>query len=145
MVTDAPLPQRGEFSVLRHIPTRWMDVDVYGHVNNVEYYSYFDTAVNGWLVETGLLDPETSPVFGVVAETQCQFLAELKFPEIIEAGISVTRLGSKSVTYRIALFKPGHADPAALGRFVHVYVDRVTRQSVPVPATVRAGLEPLIR
>lgn len=140
----ADLPARRDFPHFMAIPTRWMDNDVYGHVNNVTYYSYFDTAVNHHLVEAGGLDIHEGPAFGVVAETSCRFLRELGFPDIVNAGIRVTRLGNSSVTYEIGLFRGDDEAPAALGAFVHVWVDRRDRRPVPVPDAIRRALEPLV-
>lgn len=135
--------RRGEFRVLRTIPTRWMDNDHYGHVNNVVYYSYFDTAVNGWLIEAAGCDIRELPAIGIVAETSCRFMSELSFPDTVHAGLALERLGHSSVVYRIGLFRGEEVEPAAIGRFVHVYVDRHSRRPVPVPAPVRAALETL--
>lgn len=126
------------------IPTRWMDNDVYGHVNNVVYYSYFDTVVNAHLIEQGGLDIGRDPVFGVVAETRCRFLRELKFPDLIDAGVRVVRLGRSGVTYEIGLFRRGEDGAAAIGHFVHVYVDRETRRPAPIPHKIRQALEALV-
>ncbi|HYF53495.1 MAG TPA: thioesterase family protein [Salinarimonas sp.] len=139
----APLT-RAAFRLFRPIPTRWMDNDVYGHVNNVVYYSYFDTVVNAWLVERGLLDTAASPVIGLVVETACTYFRSLSFPETVEAGLAVAALGRSSVLYRLAIFKAGEDEAAAQGRFVHVYVDRGTQAPVPIPDPVRAALEPLV-
>ncbi|MCX6407570.1 MAG: thioesterase family protein [Propionibacteriales bacterium] len=140
-------PRRGDFPVLRRITTRWADEDVYGHVNNVVYYSYFDTAVNGYLIERaqelGGADPRTLDAYGVVAETGCRFLRELRFPADVEAGLRVTRLGTSSVVYEIGLFQGESDAPAAVGRFVHVYVAGADRTVTPVPDLVRAALAPL--
>lgn len=136
--------RRRDFRHFMAIPTRWMDNDVYGHVNNVVYYSYFDTAVNAHLIEQGGLDIQCSPVFGVVAETRCRYLRELQFPDIVEAGLRVVRLGRSGVTYEIGLFLQGDEEPAALGHFVHVYVDRGTRRPAPIPDPIRRALEPLV-
>lgn len=135
--------QRGEFRVLRAITTRWMDNDQYGHVNNVVYYSYFDTVVNGYLIEASGCDVRELPAIGIVAETGCLFLSELSFPDTVHAGLALEKLGNSSVVYRIALFRNQQTEPAAIGRFVHVYVDRETRRPVPIPAQVRAALETL--
>lgn len=140
-----PGPQslrRTDFPVTRVLPTRWSDEDVYGHVNNVVHYALFDTAVNGWLIEACALDIRTLPAIGLVVETSCRYFAPLRFPDAVTAGIALERLGSSSVTYRLALFGAGDA-PAALGRFVHVYVDRDTRRPVPVPPEVRSALSAL--
>jgi acyl-CoA thioester hydrolase len=132
---------RNDFPVLRAIPTRWADNDVYGHVNNVVYYAYFDTAVNGWLMEATGTDIRLLPAIGIVAETSCRFLAPLSFPELVTAGLRLARLGTSSVTYEIGLFRGTEDAPAGLGRFVHVYVDRDTRRPVPVPALIRDAVK----
>ncbi len=132
--------QRGEFPVLRRITTRWMDNDHYGHVNNVVYYSYFDTAVNGYLIEASGVDIRDLPAIGIVAETSCRFLRELSFPDTVHAGLALEKLGNSSVVYRIGLFGNDDTAPAAIGRFVHVYVDATTRRPVQVPAPIRAAL-----
>lgn len=142
-MTDPEFPGREAFPFFLDIPTRWMDSDVYGHVNNVEYYSYMDTAVNMHLVRSGALDFETSPAFGVVVETGCKFLKEIRYPELIQAGIRITKLGNSSVTYQIGLFRESDGELAALGHFVHVYVDRDSRRPVRVPDNFRTVLEPL--
>lgn len=125
------------------IPTRWMDNDTYGHVNNVTYYSYFDTVVNEHLIRVGGLDIHEGAAIGIVVETACRFHAPLSFPEVIDAGLRVARLGRSSVAYEIALFRRGENDAAATGRFVHVWVDRTTRRPVDVPAPIRRALVPL--
>jgi acyl-CoA thioester hydrolase len=138
------LPTRREdFSVLRTITTRWMDNDHYGHVNNVVYYSYFDTAVNGYLIEASGCDVRELPAIGIVAETSCRYLSELSFPDTVHAGLALEKLGNSSVVYRIGLFRNAESGPAAIGRFVHVYVDAATRRPVPIPAQVRRALEAL--
>jgi len=137
--------ERGDFAHFLEIVTRWSDNDVYGHVNNATYYSYFDTLVNRMLIERNLLDPAKSNAIGVVIETGCRFFASLSFPDVIDAGLRVSSIGNSSVRYEIGLFRRGEKQPAATGHFVHVYVDRATRRPVPVPAEVRAGLEPLVR
>lgn len=137
-------PRRGDFPYCREIPTRWMDNDVYGHVNNVTYYSFFDTVVNRHLIEAAGLDPATSREIGLVVETKCQFFRELSFPEVIEAAMRVIKLGRASVVYEIGLFKQGDDAIAAFGHFVHVYVDRETRRPVDLPDRVRKALEPLL-
>ena len=120
-----------------------MDNDVYGHVNNVVYYSYFDTVVNEYLLRTGVLDFEQGETIGLVVETQCNYFAPVVFPDRIDAGLRVIRLGTSSVRYQVGLFKEGEDRPAAQGHFVHVYVNRVTRRPVNLPAELRAALEPL--
>ena len=130
--------------MLRTITTRWADEDVYGHVNNVVYYSYFDTAVNGFLMDATGVDVRRLDAVGLVAETQCEFLRELRFPGDVHAGLAVVRLGRSSIVYRIALFQGDSEEPAAIGRFVHVYVDALTRATTPVPDVVRAAVSPLV-
>jgi acyl-CoA thioester hydrolase len=145
-VTSAPEPPPApaDFPHRRAIPTRWKDNDVYGHVNNVEYYSFFDTVINAWLIEEGGLDIHRGPVIGLCAESHCVFHAPIAFPETIEAALRVGHLGRSSVRYEIALFRPeAGREPAATGWFVHVFVDRETRQSVEMPAPIRAALERL--
>ena len=144
-MTEAAQPRRNDFKALRPIPTRWMDNDHYGHVNNVAYYSFFDTAVNGFLIEATGIDVRDLPAIGIVAESGCQFLSAVSFPDTVHAGLSIERLGTTSIVYRIALFRNDEADPCAVGRFVHVYVGRKTRRPVPVPASIRAVVEGLKR
>jgi acyl-CoA thioester hydrolase len=134
--------RRADFRVLRSLPTRWSDDDTYGHVNNVVHYSLFDTAVNGWLIEASGVDIRALPAIGLVVETSCQYFAELRFPELVTAGLGLERLGDSSVIYRLALFGSAE-EPAAVGRFVHVYVDRDQRRPVPVPPEIRSALAAL--
>jgi acyl-CoA thioester hydrolase len=126
------------------IPTRWMDNDTYGHVNNVTYYSYFDTAVNEHLIRAGGLDIAGDPVIGYVVESTCRFRKPLTFPETIDVGLRVVKLGTTSVTYEIGIFRQGDDEPAATGCFVHVWVERTTQRPAPVPPRIRAALEPLV-
>ena len=135
--------RRSDYPYLRPITTRWMDNDAYGHVNNVVYYSYFDTAVNAHLIEAGLLDVKTSPVIGLVVETQCTFRASLAFPALVTAGLRVAHLGRSSVRYDIGLFEGDAEECAAQGRFVHVYVDRASQTPTPIPPGVREALAAL--
>ena len=135
---------RGDYARHRIITTRWMDNDVYGHVNNVVYYSFFDTVVNATLIDQKLLDPATSLVIGLVVETSCRYSAPLGFPEDVDAGLRVARIGTSSVRYEVGLFRAGDALAAAEGHFVHVYVDRQTRRSVSLPPDLRAFLETLV-
>jgi acyl-CoA thioester hydrolase len=138
-MSDAP--RREEFRVTRAVPTRWMDNDHYGHVNNVAYYSFFDTAVNGFLIDATGTDIRNLPAIGIVAESSCQFLSAISFPDTIHAGLAIEKLGTKSVVYRIALFKNAEDAPCAVGRFVHVYVDRETRLPVEIPPVIRRAIE----
>jgi acyl-CoA thioester hydrolase len=135
---------RADFPHFIAIPTRWMDNDVYGHVNNVTYYSYFDTAVNEHLIRFGGLDFSNAAAVGLVAETGCTFRKALSFPETIDAGVAVTKLGKSSVVYEIGLFRKDDVEPAALGRFVHVWVDRVSQRPLPIPKQIRSALELLV-
>ncbi len=142
-MTDDPRDlRRSDFPVLREVPTRWSDVDAYGHVNNVVHYAVFDTAVNAWLIETTGEDVRRWDAIGLVVETSCRYLAELDFPAPITAGLAVEKLGSSSITYRLALFGAGDS-PAAVGRFVHVYVDKTSRRPVPVPDAIRSAVAAL--
>ena len=140
---DVDRDRRGAYPYFLAIPTRWMDNDTYGHVNNVTYYSYFDTVVNEHLVRAGGLDIHHSPEIGVVVETSCRYHRSLSFPDTIDAGLRVARIGNSSVAYEIALFRNGDDDPAATGRFVHVWVERATQRPTPVPKPIRAALESL--
>jgi acyl-CoA thioester hydrolase len=125
------------------IPTRWMDNDIYGHVNNVVYYSYFDTVINAYLIDEGGLDIQNDAIVGITPETFCRFRDSFTFPEVVEAGLAVGRLGETSVTYLIGLFKEGAETPAALGHFVHVFVERESQRPVAMPPAIRAALEKL--
>ena len=138
----APHP-RSHYPQFSRIDTRWSDNDVYGHVNNVVYYSYFDTVVNRWLIEAGALDIHGGSVIGLVVETQCHYFAPLTFPQTLDAGLRVAHLGRSSVRYEVGLYAHGDAHCAAAGPFVHVYVDRASRKPVALPASVRAALAPL--
>ncbi|MBT9462872.1 thioesterase family protein [Hydrogenophaga sp.] len=138
-----PLP-RSAYRVLRSITTRWADNDVYGHVNNVVYYSWFDTVVNAHLIEQGALDIHGGPVIGLVIETQCNYFAPLAFPQTVWAGLRVAHLGKSSVRYEVGLFADGEDLAAACGHFVHVYVDRQTRRPVALPDALKTTLETLL-
>ena len=139
-----PQPESREaYKTLRTITTRWMDNDAYGHVNNVVYYSWFDTVVNAHLIEQGVLDIHHGRTIGLVIETQCNYFAGLAFPQAVEAGLRVARIGSSSVRYEVGLFAQGDRLTAAKGHFVHVYVDRETRRPVPLPAELKSVLEKL--
>lgn len=144
-VTESRQPHElrpSDFTVLRSVPTRWADEDVYGHVNNAVHYQLFDTAVNGWLIES-VGDVRALPELGVVAETGCRYLGELHFPENVVVGLACERLGERSVVYQLVLFGDRANEPIAIGRFVHVYVDRDTRRPVPIPAAVREAVATL--
>lgn len=132
---------RADYRTFRTITTRWMDNDAYGHMNNVVHYSLFDTAVNGWLIEGGVLDIQKGEQIGLVVETGCKYFAEMAFPDTVHAGIRVARLGNSSVRYEIGLFRNGEDEAAAEGFFVHVYVDAGTRRPAPLNPALRAKLE----
>ena len=140
-----PKPEpRTAYKAFRTIATRWLDNDVYGHINNVVYYSWFDTAVNGLLIELGAIDIHSGVVIGLVIETQCNYFAPLAFPEDVVAGIRVAHVGSSSIRYELAIFPVDQTLPcAAKGHFIHVYVDRATRKPVRVPAILTSVLETL--
>jgi len=143
-MTASPSPQqRGDYRKFMTITTRWMDNDVYGHINNVQYYSYFDTAVNRHLIESGVLDFRDGQTIGLVVETHCNYFSSAAFPDDIEAGIRVGHLGRSSVRYEIGLFIAGSQAAIAQGHFVHVYVDRETRRPVEIPENFRAILAAL--
>ena len=132
-----------DFPVHWPVSTRWQDNDMFGHLNNAVYYELFDTAINAWIGAGADVDPVTAPWLGVVAESGCRYFAELAFPEPLVVGLAVTRLGTSSVTYRLAVFAPGDeaVAVAAVGHWVHVYVDRTTRRPVPIPAGIRTLLD----
>lgn len=131
---------RKAFRHFRSIPTRWMDNDAFRHVNNVVYYSFFDTVVTGYYLENGLFDAETSPFMAFVAETGCTYFESLAFPETVDGGLAVARMGRSSVRYSLGIFKAGAELAAAQGHFVHVYVDRASQRPVPIPAGIRTAL-----
>jgi acyl-CoA thioester hydrolase len=136
---------RAAFARFIQITTRWMDNDVYAHVNNVVYYSFFDTAVNQYLIEAGALDIRTSTQIGLVVETSCRYFSPIAFPDHVTAGIRVAHLGSSSVRYEVGLFRNDEEIAAAQGHFVHVYVDRATNRPAPLSETLRDALAPLVR
>lgn len=138
-------PSRADFCVFRPVQTRWMDNDVYGHVNNVVYYSYFDTAVNGWYVGEGLLEIGRSPVHGLVVETSCVYFEPVAFPDALEVGIVVAAIGRTSVTYGLGIFRAGADEAAAAGRFTHVFVARESGRPTPLPDSTRRALEAIRR
>jgi acyl-CoA thioester hydrolase len=146
-MADAPdrpgPPSRAAFARFMAMATRWSDNDAYGHLNNVVYYALFDSAVNALLIEAGLLDPESSPIIGLVVESDCRFYASLTYPEQAEVGVAVERLGRSSVRYRLAVFKAGAEEAAAAGGYTHVYVERATNRPVPIPEAHRRLMEGL--
>ena len=138
-------PVAGNYHYFLPITTRWMDNDVYGHVNNVTYYSYFDTVANHFLITEGGLDIHHSPVIALVVESQCTYRAPVAYPDRLRAGLRVDKLGNRSVTYGVAIFTDTDTEAVAHGQFVHVFVDRETRRAVAIPAQVRAALETLVQ
>mgnify|MGYP000343680737 FL=1 len=143
-VTYRPAPEsRQAYRVFRDITTRWMDNDIYGHVNNVVYYAWFDAAVNAHLIEQGALDIHAGSTIGLVVETHCNYFAPLAFPQTVQAGIRVASIGSSSVRYEIGLFAQGEDLCAAKGHFIHVYVDRHSRRPVPLPDQLLTVLKAL--
>lgn len=144
-MVSRPTPRgRDSYSWFMGMATRWADNDAYGHVNNTIYYQWFDTAVNAWLIEAGLLDIDLGDPIGLVVETGCAYFAPLSFPGDVEVGIGIERLGSSSVTYRIGVFGAGKAEPSAQGHFTHVYVRRSDRRPTLLPQAWRAKLEDLL-
>ena len=137
-----PLP-RSAYRRFVPLTTRWLDNDAYGHLNNVVYYGLLDTAVNGLLIEAGALDVAAGPVIGYVVETHCNYFAPLAFPQQLEAGVRVGRVGGSSVRYEIGIFAAGAAETAARGHFVHVYVDRATERPIPLPERLLAAVKEL--
>ena len=136
-------PSRSEYAHLETIPTRWADNDVYGHVNNVEYYAFFDTVINAWLIREGGLDIQAGETIGLCAESHCEYRAAIAFPDVVEAGLRVGQLGNSSVRYEIGLFRQGDEPAIAVGWFVHVFVDRASRRPTAIPPALRASLERL--
>ena len=144
MVKKTP-SNRSDYSVFSTITTRWFDNDVYGHMNNTVHYQLFDTAVNGYLMEQGVLDFKSGPTVFLVVETGCEYFSELAFPDVISAGIRVKKLGSSSVIYEVGLFRGDVGEASAEGHFVHVNVDRETRQPVAINEAYKKKLSLLIR
>jgi len=145
---DAPArpaaPGRAAFAAFRPLATRWADNDIYAHVNNVIYYSYFDTLVNGWLIERGLLEVGRSPVIGLVVSSACDYFAPVAFPDRLEGGLAAARVGRSSVTYALGIFRQGEPQAVAAGRFTHVYVDAVGRRPVTLSDAMRAALGTIV-
>ena len=136
---------RADYAAFEPLDTRWADNDIYGHVNNVAYYALFDTAVNRFLIGAGVLDIHHGETIGLVVETGCKYYQPLAFPDRLEAGLRVARLGNSSVRYEVAIFREGQEDAAAEGHFVHVYVHRETRRPAPLPEDFREALTPLLK
>ena len=141
-----PAPgNRADYVRFSPIPTRWMDNDIFGHVNNVQYYSYFDTAICRYLLEEGGLDPWRHEVVGIAVETGCRFHRSVAFPDLLHAGLRVGHLGSSSVRYEVGIFREQEDGACAEGHFVHVFVERATQRPVPIPDRIRAALARLLR
>lgn len=139
-MTAREKPQRSDFAYLHPITTRWHDNDVYGHINNVVYYAFFDSAVNTWLIEQGGLDIHNGEQVAFVVSSGCDYLAPIAFPDAIEVGVRVARLGNSSVHYELAVFREGTEEACATGRFVHVFVERSSNRACPIPERIRAAL-----
>ena len=144
-MAQKPQISRNDYSHFVSVSTRWMDNDVYGHINNALYYGFFDTAINSYLIGEGGLDISTGPVIGFAVESQCQYLKPLAFPELLEVGLRVGKLGNSSVRYELAIFKQGDGLASAAGYFVHVFVDRQTQRPVPMPESIRGALARLMK
>jgi acyl-CoA thioester hydrolase len=140
-----PQHLRGDYRHFQPITTRWHDNDIYGHVNNVTYYSYFDSAVNAYLIAAGGLDIHAGEVVGFVVSSSCDYFASIAFPDAIEVGLRVGKLGNSSVQYELAIFKAGEEQACAAGRFVHVFVERASNRPVPMPVALRAALQHLLK
>jgi len=143
-MSRTPLSLRSHYAAWRTIPTRWSDNDVYGHVNNSVYYHWFDTVVNNWLIEAGLLDIAAGDPIGLVVETSCRYAAPISYPEPVEIGLALAKLGNSSVTYQLGAFRPEQDEAAAEARFTHVYVGRDDRRPVPLPGAWREALQRLV-
>ena len=143
-MTQKKSAQRDQYFEFTDITTRWSDNDAYGHINNVTYYSYFDTAANYYLINSGGLNISNSPVIAYVVSSACEYQSALAYPEKIEVGLRVDRLGNSSVQYGLAIFRKGEKVAAAHGHFVHVFVDRLTQEAVPIPAPLRASLQKIL-
>lgn len=135
---------RSQYHFLLPIQTRWADNDIYGHVNNVTYYSYFDTAANALLIQHAAFDIHHSPIIGLVVNSSCNFLEELTYPEIIEVGVAISKIGNSSLNYDLAIFKQGKQQASAQGQFIHVFVDRETKKSTSIPQEMRDALKPFL-
>ena len=138
------LIHRSKYSYFHSITTRWADNDIYGHVNNVVYYSYFDTVANQYLIEFTNFKPISDPIIGLVVHSNCTYIKAITYPDKIEAGLSVKKLGNSSVTYSIGIFKKDENTPCAYGEFVHVFADRISKKSISIPKKIKEALEKLL-
>ncbi len=143
-MAETAIERRVDYPHFLTITTRWMDNDLYGHVNNVVYYSFFDTVINQYLIRAGGLDIHAGPVIGLAVETMCRFHRPLTYPDLVDAGLRVGKLGNSSVRYEVGLFRAGEDVPAATGHFVHVFVDRASRRPAAMPPSIRAALARLV-
>lgn len=144
-MSRAPLLDRDAYATWQQIGTRWADNDLYGHVNNVVYYAWFDTVVNRWLIEAGLLVLKEDPVIGLVVQSSCRYARPLAYPDTVEVGLTTDHVGTSSVTYRLGVFAQGRKEAAAEGSFTHVYVDAATRRPAPLSGKWRSALAGLAR
>lgn len=144
MTREPKFERRANYPHILAIPTRWHDVDIYAHVNNVEFYSFFDTVINAYLIRAGGLNTEHDRVVAFAVETHCQFLKPVSFPETVDAALRVAKLGTSSCRYEIGIFRQGDDEPCAVGYFVHVFVERPANRPVPIPARIRSALEQLV-
>ena len=145
MSKKSSLPTRTDFVAFEEVHSRWNDNDVYGHINNAVYYSFFDTAVNRYLIEHNVLDIHHDQEIGLVVETQCQYFAPIVYPDLIHVGLKIVHLGKSSIRYEVAIFKNNEDIACALGYFVHVYVNRLSNKSTPIPQNVRTALQELVK
>lgn len=143
-MSDNKADSRGDYKCFYPITTRWMDNDVYGHVNNVIYYSYFDTAVNTYMINEGGFNIEKADIVGYAVNSHCNYVSSVAFPDEIEAGLRIVKIGNSSVTYGVGIFKKGADKASAYGEFVHVFVNREEKKSVPIPAKIRAAFEKIL-
>ncbi|WP_320821155.1 thioesterase family protein [Thalassolituus sp.] len=144
MTTETKPLKRSDYREFYPIVTRWMDNDIYGHVNNVTYYSYFDSAVNRYLIEHGGLNIHDAPIVGFVVNSHCNYLAPIAYPDAIDVGLRVNKLGNSSVTYGVAIFKQGEDQACAYGDFIHVFVERAANKAVSIPQSIRTALTALV-
>ncbi len=140
MSRDAKAERRQHYRHFMSVPTRWIDNDIYGHVNNSVYYTYFDTVINQYLITEGGLDPANGEIVGFAVETFCKFLSPTAFPEVLEIGLRIGQLGNSSVRYELAIFRDGHDEPCAVGYFVHVFVQRDSQRPAPIEGDLRAAM-----
>lgn len=144
MPRDAKDERRKHYRHFMKIPTRWIDNDIYAHVNNATYYTYFDTIINHYLIEEGGLDPVNGDSVGYAIETFCRYFAPIAFPDVLDLALRIGTLGNSSVRYELAIFKDGIDEPCAIGHFVHVFVDRVTEKPTPITGKMRVAMEKLV-